>query len=186
MLFYMISRKIDKTVLESGFRSPFDSAAFVSAVAANYGGVPADYTVYTVDESDAKVQRVKQGDTFKPLWSGVGAASEVSDLDFTDEDVKKILRYEVDKSSVLVNGGVSAVVTVSVLLADKSGVDVSFEKDLDLPVQTPERTVKMRFTFINGVASRTVPPTVAGAWTFPAGKPSDFRNENAVSFEAVY
>jgi hypothetical protein len=186
MLLYVIGRKSDKKVLETGFRSDFDAAAFASAVAANYGGAPADYTVYTVDESDAKAQRVKQGDTFAPAWSGIGAASAVTDLDFTAEDAKKILRYEVDAPAVLVNGGVSVTVTVSVLLADRSGTDVSFEKDLDIPIRTPERAVKMRFSFVKGVASRAVTPTVAGVWIFPAGKLAEFRNENGVSFDTIY
>jgi hypothetical protein len=185
MLFYMIGRKSDKKILEMGFRSVFDAAAFLSAVAANYGGIPSDYIVYTVDESDAKAQRINRGDAFTPAWTGAGTASAVSDIDFTTEDTKKILRYATDQT-IVIAGGASFTVTVTVILADSSGVDIAFGSTVDIPVRMPDRTAKMRFAFVKGVATRTIIPADSGTWIFPSGKFGDYRNENSVSIEIIY
>jgi len=185
MLFYIAAKKADKTIVESGFRSSFNLTDFRAALAANYGGVPADYYVFSTDETDARAQRAKKGDELSPVWAGA-AMDEISDIEFSKEDAKPILRLAIDKISMMADGIDKVVVTASILLPDKSAIDNTFEGSIDIPCISPLGAIKARFQFLEGEARREISSDIPGPWAFSNGKISGFRVDNSISFDSIY
>lgn len=181
MLFYVAGRISGHATVEAGFRSPFNLMDFKSAIAANYGGVDLDYYVYSVDESNTDAVRIKNGDEWVAVWTG----DVITGVDFSIEDAKKWIDVSVDKLTFSADNKEVVLVKASILLADKSDVDTSFDTNVDIPIKSSDSSYKIRFKFISGKASRAIKTSMAGTWKFPLSKVPGYRNNNTVSFESI-
>jgi len=185
MLYYSIAEKATKKILESGFRSPFNEADFKAAIVANYGGIPGDYVVYTLDENDSRAKRIKSGDEHSLTWTGAGSSADIVDVDFTVEDSKRFIQFTSDKSAIMADGIDLATISAMVLKPDKSP-DNSFTGKLDIPCMSPVGKIKMRFAFSAGLATRAIQSETPGEWIIPIGKINGMRADNEVKFDSVY
>jgi len=160
VVFWIAGRISDKVTVEYGFRDEFSLNPFRSAIANNYGGAYTDYYIYSVDESDADALRVKDGDEFSAAWTD----DAITGLDFSEQDARKWIRFYASKSNIIVGGSDEVIVSSKVYESDKSEIDTTFSENVDVMINTPLRSYKMRFTFSQGQASRIIVPDVAGEW----------------------
>jgi hypothetical protein len=181
MLFYIAGKVSTSATVETGFRSSFDLNPFRQALATNYGGDYTDYYIYSVDETDADAIRIKNGDDFVAVWTG----NQITGVSFTVEDSKKCISSTTDRTLFMADNREQLMLSLSILKADKSGVDDAFNEFIDIPIKSPDKIYKMRFRFINGKSSRSIKTDVPGSWIFPSQKINDYRNNNIVNFESI-
>ena len=181
MVFYVAGKIATHTTLESGFRSEFNLTDFRSAFANNYGGVYTDYYIYSVDESTADAIRIKNGDDWTAVWTG----DAITGVSFATEDAKEWIDVTADRTIFMADGMETILLKASMLLANKSGVDTSFNTTVNIPLNTSEGAKKLQFRFISGKASRSVTTKVSGSWRFPAGKVTGYRTNSTVTFESI-
>jgi hypothetical protein len=181
---YFVGKISDKSLVEtSGTYLPDDppDAAILTNIKARLGGVDADYSVYHISNTGSDAQRVLTGDSVALTWTG----DSVTGISFASEDAKKWIQSSIDKTFILADGVEEAIINITILTANKSGTDTSFNGNLDINIGTPTGGNKYRFYFYNGVASRSLKTTNAGKFTIPAGRMTDYRIDNTVTLEAI-
>lgn len=183
MRLYIVGRISDHVIVESGIRSDFNNAEMRAAIAINYGGVAADYDIFTMNDSTAKARRFAKGDDWSAVWTG----NTITDIDFTAEDNKKWLDVTASKNEIEADNTDGNLITINMLVPDKSGIDTSFTGRVNIMCRTPAGVNRIRFGFTNGVATKTIRTDKAGDWRIPAN--SDrmdlFRVVKAAKFESI-
>lgn len=188
-MWFFAGKKSDQTLLEHGgssldFNDASVQASFLSALSINHGVSTNDISFFTVSDSSTEVERISSGDSWALAWSGGAPSGEISSIDFSEEDAKKWLQFSADKTAVLSDNKDLLTVSVSVLVANKSGIDTSFSGDLDIPVSTPNGGVKARFTFYTGKGAKLFKFDRAG--TFAIGfRQVSYRVDNSVSVDIL-
>jgi hypothetical protein len=188
-MWFFAGKKSEQILLEYGgssldFNSATTRASFLSALSTNYGISTSDISFFVVGDSSTEVTRIRNGDSWALAWSNGMPSGVISSISFAAEDAKKWLQFTADKTTVLANNKDLLTVSVSVLTANKSGIDTTFSGDLDIPVITPNGGVKARFTFYTGKAAKTFKFDKAG--TFKIGyRQTSYRIDNTVSAEVL-
>lgn len=68
-MFYIIGRISNHAILETTcIYTPVDMVAYKKAIAINYGGVPADYSVLALDDDSSEVRKIREGCGYIALW----------------------------------------------------------------------------------------------------------------------
>lgn len=191
-MWFIAANKVTQTILESGSRnSDFNDSAFLnsflSALSANYSVSVENIVLYSMLDDSAEVLRVANGDQYTLIWSGVAPTGIITGLSFAVEDAKEWLQFSADKTTILNDGVEEITVEAKVLTANKSGTDTTFSGDLDIPVISPNGSVKMRFSFSLGVASKIITTTNAGVWVIPSNSKRviDYRVDSTITFDSV-
>ena len=177
MYFYVAARIDTQVELEKGgnsldFTNPKQNNAFRSALGTNYGIADDNLSLFYVAESDASVARIRSGDEYALVWTN----GEVTGFDFSDEDAKNILRFDVKdennetNDTLTANGVDYLTVYAYVFLPDLSAVDTSFNQTLLIPIIDPSgKTCFIKTAFVNGTASKVFKTTNYGIWRIPNG-----------------
>jgi hypothetical protein len=170
MLFYITGKIADKTIIEYGFRSPFNLTDLRTAFANNNGGVYTDYYIYSIDETQVDAARIKNGDEFDAVWE----EDSIVGLSFAKEDNYRILRFQVKDDTNQLNDTVTAngidklTIYVSVWNSDLLSIDNTFNETLLLPLTDPDkRNAYVKLTIVNGLASKEFKTTKYGIWNIP-------------------
>lgn len=137
-----------------------------------YGGVYADYSVFTMDDGDPIENRVNSGQLFELIWTN----NEITGVSMAPEDQKPILKISVqnNKSLILADGIDSFVLELR--LVDDADDPIPFSGDIMAPIKTPKMHSKLvKMTFVNGSCDRVMKTLTSGEWMFPSSKPTTFR-----------
>ena len=183
---YFVGKVSDNSFVEnSGTYQPSDppDSAVLANIKARLGGADEDYSIYHISNTHSDTLRVLNGDTVTLVWTG----NSVTGISFAAEDAKEWISVSVDKTSFSADNLDQVLVSVSVLLANKSGIDTSFNESIDLPIQSPSGTSKYRFYLVSGVSSKLIKTTLGGAWKAPSSsvRINGYRVNNTVSFESI-
>lgn len=168
MSYFIAVRKDTKDILEMGGRSPDligpVLAGFRAALCTNYRVTDDNLSVLVLDNNDASVARLRDGDEKSLLWSG----SNLVGVDFSQEDKKRILKVTASKSTILADYTDTTTITVELWKADNTGIATGVTTTADMPIQTPDGIRKVRVNLVSGTASRIFKTAKAGTWKFPA------------------
>lgn len=183
-MLYISGRISDHKIVEAtGIYSDVVSADYKAAIAKNYGGIAADYSIFTLDKSDPAFERIQSGEKWEAVWSG----SAIVGVDFSAYDAKYFITFEADRTEVLADGSDSCTITIK--LTDPDGKDLSNDvPGIYIPVQSPLCQCTKKLDISSGNTKfdfRTVKP---GAWKFPPDgikMISDYRVKNQVTIEAL-
>jgi hypothetical protein len=172
MLFYIVGKIADHTILEVGTRAPFNLTDLRSAYASNFGGVYTDYYIYSIEESNPLAIRALREDEYNVVWED----DAITGLDFTPEDTYRIMRFEPRDENEIVNdtltaNGVDYIdITASVWDCNVSAIDITFNNTILIPITNPDKkTAFVKTTFINGIATKRFKTLEYGIWNIPNG-----------------
>lgn len=168
MLTYYVARKSDQSFIEfadnesfvDGWRKDDTEGAGLARlklhIPTNYGGAKDDYTYYKM--SDQQVKRKEKKHSFEVVWTG----DEVTALDFTSEDDKRILKAKVlgakggaDKRRLIADGVDSIFIRLELHKKDDSGIAKGFSGNRDVGILRGGRVRVVNVSFVDGVAERT-------------------------------
>lgn len=189
MLWYVAGNKTDHTIIETAQISIDLSNtnvrdSFISALSGNHGVSVSDISLYYVSSTEANVARIQNGDSWALTWDDDAPTGEISGVSFAEEDAKKWLQFSADKTTVIADEKDTLTVSVSVLTANKSGVDTSVSGSVDIPVTTPDGGIKARFAFLTGKASKSFKFSKPGV--FRAGlKMTSYRMDNELNIDVL-
>jgi len=191
---YLVGKIADKAnevgglVIKSaiyGSNIPSDELILANAVN-QFGGDGTDYVIYKMDSTSTDGVRIVNGDEFSLI---VDDTDTITSVGFALEDVKKWLNTTVDKSIVKKDGIDFVTVRTEMLLADKSGIDTSFNETILVEILTPAGLKPLYATFTNGVCSYPFQPTdhsnSTGNYKIPENKVDGYRVEQFAEFKAV-
>jgi len=176
-MFYVAARKDTKVELEKGgnsldFTNPTHRDAFRAALCNNHGIVDNNLSLFYMAESDANVIRIRNGDTYALVWTD----GDVTGFDFSDEDAKNILRFDVKdennetNDTITANGTDYLTIYAYVFLPDLSELDTSFNQTILIPIIDPSgKNCFIKTTFVNGVSTKVFKTTNYGIWRIPNG-----------------
>ena len=176
-MFYVAARKDTQVELEKGsnslnFTNPTHRDAFRAALCNNYGIVDSNLSLFYMAESNDNVARIRNGDTYALVWTD----GEVTGFDFSDEDAKNILKFDVKdennetNDTLTANGTDYLTIYAYVFLPDLSELDTSFNKTILIPIIDPSgKNCFIKTTFVNGAASKVFKTTNYGIWKIPNG-----------------
>jgi hypothetical protein len=183
-MFYIIGRISDQKIIEKvEISSDVSLQKYKEAIAANYGGVDSDYSVFAIDKSDPALEKIYAGAEYEVVWDN----SVISGVDFSVYDAKGSICFETDKTDILADG--KDVCNITVKIIDAAGDDIKGNfADIRIPVQSPLCGVTKKVDLIDGNVKFEFMTDKAGAWKFPADGTrmiSNFRVKNKISIEAL-
>jgi hypothetical protein len=191
-MWFIAANKTTQAILESGGRnSDFNDSTFVNsflnALSTNYSTPVENISLYSITDSSEDALRLANGDQYTITWSGAAPTGVITGISFALEDAKKWLQFNIDKPSILCDGVEKIIVGAQILTTDKGNIDTTFNGDIDIPILSPKGSVKMRFSFYLGVASKMVTTTDAGVWSIPANskRAVGYRVDNTITFDSV-
>jgi len=189
-MWYAAGNKTTQILIESGiisldFSIASVSTSFISAVATNHGTTPSDVSFYYLAESDASVTRIRTGDAWTLTWDGSAPSGEVNGIGFTTEDAKKWLQFSTDKTEIGSDGNDKVTISVTMLLANKSGTDTSFSGNLTVPISDPNGSGKIKFVFSSGLASKSLKFSQPGTVSLGVSKMVDYRMDNSIHIDVT-
>ena len=176
-MFYIAVRKDTQVELEKGgnsldFANSTQRNAFRLALCNNYGIDNSNLSLFYVAESNDNVARIRNGDTYALVWED----GEVTGFDFSDEDAKNILRFDVKDENNVTNDTLTAngtdylTIYAYVFLPDLSGLDTSFNQTILIPIIDPSgKNCFIKTAFVNGVSTKVFKTTNYGIWKIPNG-----------------
>ncbi len=160
--------------------NPTLKANFMSAIAKNYGGSASDY--YITELSSTDETKIRSGDEYDITWD----SDTISGTTFAKEETKKFIEVTTNKTEIDADGVTKATLTITIIKADDSGTDTTYQDDLTIKVNTPEKSnIKMKLSFSDGVASKIIKSAIPGEFVVPIMKPAGLRIKQAVTVDAV-
>jgi hypothetical protein len=178
MSWFFAGRKSDHVMLENGGRSldfsiSANRAAFLAALSANYGVDVSGISLYVVDDGDTAAARVRQGDEYSLAW----ADDEITGVDFSAEDAKRIITVTPALSTISADGTDAAALTFAANLPG-GGVDTSYNLEILAPFYTPSGSMCcMKVQFASGECVKQFKTKNYGTWRTAAR--ADIAGKNA-------
>ena len=183
-MLYIIGRISDKKIVEKiEIDSEVSIPKYMEAIAKNYGGVAADYSVLALAKDSPEAEKIRAGAEWEAVWVG----SAISAVDFTVYESKGFICFESDKPEILADGGDSCMVTIKI--TDPSGADIAVDiTDVYIPVQSPLCSVVKKVDIVSGSIKFDFRTSQAGTWIFPGGGTKmidNYRVKNQIIIEAL-
>lgn len=183
-MLFIFARISDHTVVEVASKSSTVILAdYLAAVAVNKGGVPSDYTVYTLNDGSNAATRIREGDEWVPVWTG----DNITDVDFSAYDATDKLKFNCGKSEITANGTDTCKITVKFVNPSDAEITTSIS-GVYVPVQSPLGIVQKKIDIVNGVVQFDFGTATPGEWRFPANrikKILNYRVKNQVVINAL-
>jgi len=136
------------------------------AVAEGY--LLADLEYFYIEDSDlpnSTCQRILAGASYDVIWTG----GNITSIDFSPEDAKGYVKFTSDKTEIRGDGVDSALITLTVYLADKVTVKNINAVKL-VPIKIPGAIISARMQLVNGIGTLTfkkINDLPLGNYTFP-------------------
>ena len=161
---WIVGKKSDESQVEVLIRQPeWLQSELEEVIPINHGGVSGDYSYYQMQGTDEA--NILDGWEYVLTW----AAGEITDIDFSTEESKRLIRVTSDVTELDADGVDSVQVTAQIWKADQTGIDTAISGNIVIPIITPDRVVrKVKFSVVSGQLTRTFKTTKAGTWTIPA------------------
>jgi len=169
---YIVGRIADQAIIatrngivdEIGRDFIADTNEVLNITAQNFGGAPADYVVYRLDDT-TEVPRYRDGDGWLATWT----SDAITAVSFDVEDAKWIADFSLDKDTINGDGVDTAVMTLTVYLAD--GVTVStLNANRIIPILKDGGVLYTLMDLTAGVATVSVKRLGGGSYQFPGSK----------------
>ncbi len=124
------------------------------------GGDASDYIGVKISDINT-INRIKNEDDFILLPD----AENGFIVDFSQEDSKLWFNVKANESYIVRDGSSVLPITGEILLADQSGVDISFNGEILIPLLTPShRIIKLKAKFTNGICQHDFMPEELGIY----------------------
>jgi uncharacterized protein YbjQ (UPF0145 family) len=183
-MLYITGRISDRKIVETTeISSNVVIADYKAAIAKNYGGTAASYSILALEKSDPAFERIQSGAQWEAVWTG----SAVTGVDFSAYDAKYRINITTSEAEIPADG--SKVAEIAMQLLDASDIPLFSDiNDFYLPVQSPLCTIVKKVNFTGGTARFNFSTDIAGAWRFPVNGTKmigPYRIKNQVAVEAL-
>ncbi len=193
-MWFFAGNKLNKALLEYGGRdidinNTVIIDSFKNSLATNYNVELTNLSFFVEQDNSSNISRIVNGDEFSLAWDSNNC---ISGFDFSKEDSRNILRFEVRdetgeyNDTVLANGVDYLSIMAYIFLPDFSNIDTTFNETMLIPIKSPSNiTAYIKVLFVNGIANKIFKTKEYGIWTIPNGY--KFKDINLkISTEMVY
>lgn len=164
---FIVGRISTKEIVEVspkyGQKNPTKSIVLHNIII-NHGGMEIDYDVFYFSDESEECKRIMDRNSFELIWDN----DKITEIDFTTEDNKQYLSFEVNKKVISKNKTDNILMVGKILLSDATSLDTTFNDTLLIPIQTPTSIIILKAKFKNGICNHNLVTEQYGTYKYPA------------------